>query len=1057
MKHDSLLAIALALSGAIASFAQTTVPLNLVPSRIVGHPNQELNSGLASGNPNLVEGRELLSPQGVALDTSVNPPILYVADTGNNRVLAWKDATSFRNGQTADLVIGQQDLYRTLSGGPGTTFSTGLNTPTALAVLNGDLYIADTGNNRVLRFRKPFVNAPNLQPDLWLGQPTINSRAANYTGQTDAKGVFFASGSTGYVPGIAFDGSGNLWITDPGNRRVLRFDAGDVASGGGPLQANLVIGQLTFQDPLQPAVTDTTRTEPRYFAIPEALAFDSSGRLFVSDSYVVNSQQRGRVLVFLPPFSNGMPSSRIMGVVPATPPGPITADAQSRTFMGSPSGIFFLNSASKIGVVDQFYNRILLFDSYEQWPDAGTFFSPISTSIVGQLTVSNIRPNGATDVFVPAPSDSTLYAPSAAAFAGSELYVVDASNHRVLALPFQGGAFGPARAVLGQDAMDMSAANLIEGREFYFSQGGDAGLAIDSSGDTPHLYVADTYNNRVLGFRDYRQLQHGMPADLVIGQADMKHGLCNGNGDPNHPSATSLCLPTGLVVDSAGSLFVADSGNGRVLRFPAPFAHQGSEQADLVLGQRDFKTVITDPTQFTMSRPYGLALSSNDGLLVSDLLLNRVLFFRFTNGGFGPSDSGKAAEKVLGQPDFTTIKSGNGDREMSAPHGIAVDSEGRPYIADTANNRVLIFDQINNDPNGAPAAFKITGLAAPRGVYVSAATGEAWITDTNNNGLVKKYPRFQTLLGGIPTNLPLVQSAAAALTVVQDQYGNLVVADNSNRVGFYFPGLQAVNGANFMTSRDLAPGMFAAICSPGSGCDPAKRINYLGADTASASDLPNPLPLPTTLADLQVVINGSPAPIHYVSPGQINFYVPMSAPSGGTADLQVIQKSTGRIYAAGTVNMNTYSPGIYTLDFGTNRQAAVINSDGTVNSPTNPAARGSYISIYATGQGFVPNAPSDGSPAPSDPLLTTPFTPQVNINGKFPEEYPVSQGDPPAGTFVQFSGLAPGFVGVWQINVFIPGAVPAGSQVPILVFAGSLPSNDFSQTAFRTVIAVKNP
>ncbi len=1057
MRYRLLLATGMALLCAFACYPQATVPLNTAPSRIVGHPNPESNTSLASGNPNLVEGRELLFPEGVALDTSVNPPYLYVADSFNNRVLAWKDATSFKNGQKADLVIGQSDFNRTLPGGPGTIFSAGLNLPVGLAVYQGDLYVADAGNNRILRFRQPFVNAPNLQPDLWLGQPTITSRAANYTGQVDARGIFLASGSTLYVPGLAFDANGNLWITDPGNRRVLRFDAGDVQAGGGPLQATLVLGQLTFQD-VQPAITNATRTETRYLAVPEALAFDSAGRLYVSDSYGTGTAERGRVLVFSPPFSNGMQASRIMGVIPDNPPNPPSSDAVLKTTMNSPSGIFFIPSASKMGVLDQGYNRIVLFDSYERWPDVNTSFSPVATAIVGQLTASSIGQNGRVDIFIPAPSDSVFNQPNAVAFAGNDLYVVDTGNHRVLDLPFQSsnGTFGPARAVLGQDLMDQMAPNLVEGREFYFTgQTNDAGLAIDSTGDTPHLYVADTYNNRILGFKDYRQLKAGMTADLVIGQPDMKHGLCNVTGDPNHPDKDRLCLPTGLLVDGGGNLFVADSGNGRVLRFPSPFAHQGLEQADLVLGQRDFKTVITDPTQFNMARPYGLALSANDGLLVSDVADNRVLFFRFNSSG--AFTSGQGAEKVFGQQDFISVKSGNGTREMNGPRGVGFDTEGRPYVADTGNSRVLIFDQINNNQSGAPAAFTITGLSAPRGVYVSSATGESWITDTGN-GTVRKYPKFQILLGN-PTPLftAAVQAPAQTLAAVQDQYGNLIVADASNRVAFYYPGVQAVNGANFMITRDLAPGMLATLCSPASGCDPNKRIAYFGPDTARADELPNPLPLPTTLADVQVLFGGTPVPLTYVSPSQINFYVPMSAPAGGNVDIQVVQKSTGRIYASGSVAMNTYSPGIFTLDFGTNRQSAVLNQDGTINSPTNPAARCSVISIYATGQGFIANTPPDGAPAPSDPLLRTPFTPQVNFAGKFPEDYPASQCDPPAGQFVQFSGLAPGFVGLWQINVYIPGAVTAASQVPILVFAGSVASSDFSQAQFRTVIAVKNP
>jgi len=107
--------------------------------------------------------------------------------------------------------------------------------------------------------------------------------------------------------------------------------------------------------------------------------------------------------------------------------------------------------------------------------------------------------------------------------------------------------------VLGQDRFDTFSVNLIEGREFAFvsqnAQGtcGDAALAIDSTGDTPHLYVTDPCNNRVLGFNDARKLTPGAKADIVIGQPDMQTALCNyPSGDVNQPrnpisAAPSVC------------------------------------------------------------------------------------------------------------------------------------------------------------------------------------------------------------------------------------------------------------------------------------------------------------------------------------------------------------------------------------------------------------------------------------------------------------------------------------------------------------------------------------
>ena len=98
-----------------------------------------------------------------------------------------------------------------------------------------------------------------------------------------------------------------------------------------------------------------------------------------------------------------------------------------------------------------------------------------------------------------------------------------------------------------------------------------------------------------------------------------------------------------------------------------------------------------------MSQPYGLTLSMDNGLFVSDLKYHRVLYFPFTsNGSFtAGTDNGRVATKVFGQPDFTTVTAGNTDTKLNSPHHVAVDSEARLYVADTGNNRVLIFDQIN--------------------------------------------------------------------------------------------------------------------------------------------------------------------------------------------------------------------------------------------------------------------------------------------------------------------------------------------------------------------------
>ena len=121
-------------------------------------------------------------------------------------------------------------------------------------------------------------------------------------------------------------------------------------------------------------------------------------------------------------------------------------------------------------------------------------------------------------------------------------------------------------------------------------------------------------------------------ADLIIGQLNGVTSAANFPvGDPTKPSATSLSSPSGLTLDGNGNLWVADTGNGRVLRFPAPFgpnAGTSLPSANLVIGQANFTAQLTDPTATNMRAPTSVALTSDGSLLVSDILQNRVLYFQ---------------------------------------------------------------------------------------------------------------------------------------------------------------------------------------------------------------------------------------------------------------------------------------------------------------------------------------------------------------------------------------------------------------------------------------------
>jgi sugar lactone lactonase YvrE len=853
------------------SAASGQITLNPLPTRVLGQDSVQITNV----NPNLVEGREFFTPEGIALDTSTNPPALYVSDFANNRVLGFRSATGFANGQAADLVLGQPDLVTTFPQGPGGTRTTGLSAPSGIAVdTQGNVYVLDAGNNRILRFPKPFAQSGDILPDIALGQTSFSTNGANQGG-ISASTFFLSSASAVLQAFIAFDASGNLWVSDAGNNRVLRFNA-TVLGGQAPSgpAADIVLGQTDFVTGTYAPLTTNPLTSLTAFATPSGIAFDSAGRLFVAESL---STRRGRILMWAPPFSVGQSASRLLAVDTATPQPPLTSEFQLNA---SPGGLFAIGNA--IGAVDSANSRILIFPPVEQWTPNATFQAAVQ--VVGQPDFSGAISNRGQ----PTAGPDRFSGPGAALFYGAELYVADSFNNRVIVMPQSGSGFGPATRVLGQDLMTLNAPNLVEGREFNFGTSGtgsDAGLAVDLSSNPPHVYVADTHNNRILGYNDLRNLKAGAKADLVIGQPDFQQVLVNyPANDAGKPNAAGLFLPTGLVVDSSGNLYVADRGNGRVLRFPKPFANYtpgAVEPADLVIGQSSFtSTRITDATNRTMSQPYGLAFSFAGGLLVSDAALNRVLYFQ---GQSADLRSGMSASLVFGQPDFNSKVAGSALNQMNGPLHISTDTDDRLYVADSGNSRVEIFDHAPTATPGQPAAQILTaGLSSPRAVYVSAVTGDIWVGDAGAGAAIR-YPAFSALVAAGNASNATIADNGVPLAVVEDAWGDLFVADAIHRVAVYYPGLAPINAANFLLPRVLAPGMIAALFTQG-------NFNQFGGQLSSAAALP----LPVQLNGIQVLFNGLPVPLFYADPNQINFQVPMGAPASGTADLQVMEVATGR-------------------------------------------------------------------------------------------------------------------------------------------------------------------
>jgi uncharacterized protein (TIGR03437 family) len=1031
MKKTSLSISTLLL--AVPFCLQAQLILNPNPSRMIGQVRPLQFRG---DQMNLVEGRELNNPQAVAIDTTSTPVAVYVADTGNNRVLGWRDAANFANGAMADIVVGQRDLISTLPLGPGTTLTSGLRAPTGIAVDgSGRLFVLDAGNNRILRFPRPFSQPDDLKlPDLVIGQNSTGANAPNQGGVVSAKTLSFpvleiVSDFKIYVGFLLFDSQGNLWVTDSANHRVLRYPAARVGDGAtnGP-DADLVLGQTDFgtATPSQPASGQNPKLVKGKLSFPFGLAFDRVGRLFVADSL-------SRVLVFAPNPQIGIEAVRVMGVVVQVSGQPAPTVVND-TGLALPMGITVINNTPL--VLDTFNHRIARFDPVDLWPaETPEKPSPAAKAVIGQGSfVSNVaaRANGGR----PEPTNGTLYLPVQAVFSptnNGETFVVDLFNNRVLVFPDLSSGpplltTGPpyeARRVLGQIAFDYRSPNLVEGREMNHPQH----MAVDTAANPPILYVADTFNNRILGYRDVRKLRPGDSADLVIGQPDFFRTVGNyPNNDANLPTASSLLQPGAVAVDGEGNLWVADTYNSRVLRFPKPFdVRQTLQRADIVIGQSDFTSKNTDATARTLARPGGIAVTFEGNLLVSDWAHNRVLFYRT------PLASGMAASAVYGQPDFASSAPGVQPNRFNGPRHISIDTDGRFYVADSGNGRVAIYSNplyLGLDPS---PAFTLPGLNSPQGTAVSSWTGEIWVAEAGSNRTLR-YPRFDQLItgGAQPTDGINVPAGLGVAAVALDPFGNLLIADSGSRISIHFPALYSTNAANYLPR--LSPGMYATL-------KPVPGASF-GEETKFFTDVAFP-PMTKTLGDIQVLVADQPAPLSYVSPIQINVFVPMNAPSSGTVEIQVVRVSTGQILASFPVQMDVASPGLFTFNASGTGPLAALNQDNTVNTASNPIARGQVIQLFATGQGFVPGAAPDGQP--SSGLVSTQWLPRVVIGTDF-----VADSD------IQYSGLAPGLVGLWQINVRIPDKVAPASAVTVVVVQRDIPSNNPQVPAqIRTTIAVK--
>jgi uncharacterized protein (TIGR03437 family) len=211
---------------------------------------------------------------------------------------------------------------------------------------------------------------------------------------------------------------------------------------------------------------------------------------------------------------------------------------------------------------------------------------------------------------------------------------------------------------------------------------------------------------------------------------------------------------------------------------------------------------------------------------------------------------------------------------------------------------------------------------------------------------------------------------------------------------------------------------------------PGSLVSIFGSELAGGLAQADTIPLATTMSNVSVTFNGVPAPLLFVSGGQINAQLPWNVLSSGTVGTAtVVVTRNNQASPPQSLQVGPFSPGIFALG----NIAVAINPDGSIAAPagaipgipTKPAMIGDPggLVILCTGLGAVDPPAVDGADS-LDALRTATTTPTVLIGGKAAQ--------------VVFAGLSPQFVGVNQINVSIPTGTPTGDAVSLQISQGGV-------------------
>jgi uncharacterized protein (TIGR03437 family) len=889
---------------------------------------------------------------------------------------------------------------------------------------DGQGVITTVAGNGVGDFGAPGLSVlPPTFPAAWAPLGTLIWVAVDNQGSVYATGSGYGPGliqvtpqgtlgrSTAINGGLAIDSAGNFFLADDIQGIVQK-----VSPSGAITTVVGTYHSCSFPNtPCGGFSGDGGPATSAAIFFPQGLAVDSSGNLFIVDAgnnRIRKVSANGTITTVAGNGSfgfsgDGGPATSASLQLSYYHPG---LDAPS--YLVSNAGIA-VDASGNLYIADQYNNRVRKVAA-----------SGVITTVAGN-GVAGFSGDGG-----PATSASLNNPAGIAVDSSGNLFISD--NNRIREV-----ANGVITTVAGNGASGFSGDG---GLATTATLNNPAGVAVDSSGN---LFIADAGNSRI------RKLSPSGVMSTVAGNGNRQFA-----GDGGPATLATFANLSNVAADSSGNLFLADTGNARIRKVSA----NGIASTFLGGPSVEFPVAGGFPTSsWDLATPTGVAADAFGNVFIADSFWNLIwrvsvdgvvhlaagTFAHGFSGDGGPAtaaslipsgglavdssgnlffiDGGTRIRKISVDGLITTV-AGNGSAgfsgdgglataaSLNGPFGLAVDASGNLFITDTGNNRIRKVSNngiistvagtgaksFGGDGGQAASAF----LNNPTGVAID-TSGNLYIADAQNNRIRRVSPSgiITTIAGNGTAAFSGDGGPAVAASldfprgIALDASGNLLISDNGRirevLASQSAPSVNAggiVNGASFGT-QVVAPG---------------EIVSLFGADLGPGS--------------VSVTIDGIAAPMFYVSANQINMQVPWEV--GTKTMAAVLVTVNGKTGPPRQLLLQPFDPAIFVA----NGRPAVLNQVGQLITPGSPASSGQPLSIYATGLGAVTPAITTGEPAPLGTLFNTLAPATVRVGG--------------AAAKVSFSGLAPGFAGLYQVNFTMPAGLTTGDQSLILAIGG---------------------